>query len=54
MVRGGITMNYILTIKGDLIQIWYNNSVVYEKVINNAKKDLLEAYATYRKLNKGV
>ena len=47
-------MNYILTIKGDLIQIWYNNSVVYEKPINNAKKDLLEAYATYRKLNTGV
>lgn len=47
-------MNYILTIKGDLIQIWYNNAVVYEKAINNAKKDLLEAYKTYKKLSKGV
>lgn len=47
-------MNYILTIKGDLIQIWNLDRVVYEKVINNAKKDVLEAYATYRKLNKGV
>ena len=47
-------MKYILTIKGDLIQIWSDGNVVYEKPIRNVKKDLLEAYATYRKLNKGV
>lgn len=47
-------MNYILTIKGNLIQIWYNNAVVYEKAINNEKKDILEAYKTYKKLSKGV
>ena len=43
-------MNYILTIKGDLIQIWYNNSVVYEKTINNAKKRCFRSLCNLKKV----
>lgn len=49
--------NYIMSIRGNKIQIikpdvnYYQ--VVYEKEITNPKKDLLEAYLTYQKLNKG-
>ena len=49
--------NYILSVKGNEIQIIKPDrtayEIVYQKVINKPKKDLLEAYKMYMKLNYG-
>lgn len=49
-------MNFILSIQNNTIQIirpdCIKYEVIYQKEIKNPKKDLLEAYKTYLKLNK--
>lgn len=58
IVKEGKRMNnYILSIKGNQIQIIKPDrtsyEIVYQKVINKPKKDLLVAYKMYMKLNYG-
>ena len=51
-------MKYILSVRENRIEIIKPDrtayEVVYQKQIKKPKKDLLEAYKMYLKLNKGV